>query len=556
MKKSLINIFPLLFLVCGLPPFLVAQLPATYLCFLRNDSLLSLTVYEFDLYLQNTDNINTFELAAFQSSFIVNSAIRNSGTITASIVAGTSQLSAAQTPATILFDNTKNSVQLAPKSPPGHGSGTLISRTTPGLRVCRVRLTNTASFGQAQPNLSFLYSIDPYRTAVAVYNQTSGTDTIITNQSFFSTLYLNNPALNAAIPAFTVSGTGSYCSGETGRTISLSSSTVGLRYQLKRDGIKDGAELSGTGNALTWTNRLAGTYTVVARRPATYMTANMTGNAVVTELSRPMITLTGEDTVCQGPAVHMYATQTGMTDYQWTVSTGGTIVTTGGATTDTVGITWQIPGSQMVSVNYIAINGCSALSPQTFMVTVLQLPPPFDSLKNITIHDNEISCTGAVQEITVGGNGTTFIVESGGQVTLVAGQTISMKSGAKVNTGGYLHAHINPNCPSCQYAPNKSVVVFDNEITKIEVPRVHDPNILFYIYPNPTPGTFKLELTNDPSGISVSMELFNMLGTLIKRQMFYSGKIHECSLENEISGIYLIRVIQNGQVGIKKVIKQ
>ena len=61
---------------------LFAQVPASYSCSLRNDSLLTAKIYEFDIYLQNTDGANVFELAGFQAGIPVSSSIVNGGTIT------------------------------------------------------------------------------------------------------------------------------------------------------------------------------------------------------------------------------------------------------------------------------------------------------------------------------------------------------------------------------------------------------------------------------------------------------------------------------------------
>ena len=53
---------------------------------------------------------------------------------------------------------------------------------------------------------------------------------------------------------------------------------------------------------------------------------------------------------CCPHSTNTYTTQTGMSDYVWTVSSGGTI--NGSATDNTVSITWNNSGSQSVSVNY------------------------------------------------------------------------------------------------------------------------------------------------------------------------------------------------------------
>jgi gliding motility-associated-like protein len=61
-----------------------------------------------------------------------------------------------------------------------------------------------------------------------------------------------------------------------------------------------------------------------------------------------------------------------MTNYTWNVSSGGTI--TSGSTTNVITVDWTDAGAQTVSVNYINGNGCTALSPTNYAVTVQAIP--------------------------------------------------------------------------------------------------------------------------------------------------------------------------------------
>ncbi|HPT21889.1 MAG TPA: HYR domain-containing protein, partial [Bacteroidales bacterium] len=74
----------------------------------------------------------------------------------------------------------------------------------------------------------------------------------------------------------------SYCSGGTGVDITLSGSETGVNYQLKIDGADDGAPVPGTGSSLTWSNKTAGTYSVVASISSGTCTETMSGSPVVT----------------------------------------------------------------------------------------------------------------------------------------------------------------------------------------------------------------------------------------------------------------------------------
>ncbi len=94
------------------------------------------------------------------------------------------------------------------------------------------------------------------------------------------TMTVNAACTNST--AYNVTGGSSYCTGGTGVAIGLSNSETGVMYQLKKGGVDEESAKAGTGSALTWANKTAGTYTVVATRTSGGCTATMTGSATVT----------------------------------------------------------------------------------------------------------------------------------------------------------------------------------------------------------------------------------------------------------------------------------
>jgi hypothetical protein len=258
---------------------LKAQVPA-YQCELKNDTLLTSQVYEFDIYLKNISTV-TFELGNFQAGIILNPLIVNGGNMNVSVIPGSSELNTSQQPSGAMFSVSENCLKIAPKSPPDFNDGSIIAETGSGTKICRIRLTNTLPFGMAKPNLSFCFAVFPYNTVVSAFDRSTHLNVNITTQGNHLTSGLNNPLLNGPISVYTVAGSGSYCQGSPGLPVTLNSSQADIRYQLKKDGVSDGGEVQGSGTLITWPNRPAGTYTISARRAATYLVANMTGNAVV-----------------------------------------------------------------------------------------------------------------------------------------------------------------------------------------------------------------------------------------------------------------------------------
>jgi large repetitive protein len=92
----------------------------------------------------------------------------------------------------------------------------------------------------------------------------------------------------------------------------------------------------------------------------------------VTVNPSPVPTITGPNSLCAGSGSSTYTTQAGFTNYVWTVSSGGTI--NSGQSTNTLVVTWNTAGAQTVSVNFTNTNGCSALTPTVYGVTVNPLP--------------------------------------------------------------------------------------------------------------------------------------------------------------------------------------
>ncbi|MEI6901180.1 MAG: hypothetical protein WCL00_14985, partial [Bacteroidota bacterium] len=90
----------------------------------------------------------------------------------------------------------------------------------------------------------------------------------------------------------------------------------------------------------------------------------------ITPALSPVITIAGNTMVYQGNT-EVYTTQPGMTGYTWAFSTGGTWVSGGTATDNTITIQWNTIGAQWVSVNYTYTNGCPSPSPFQLNVTVI-----------------------------------------------------------------------------------------------------------------------------------------------------------------------------------------
>jgi len=217
-----------------------AQAPTCKLV-IANDAQVSPTEYQFDVYLISAGS-GPFELAGHQYGFNYNSAIKNGGTLTASWVAGSSQLSnPAQVQNTINTASNPSQIRMASPSPPGSGNGSTIATGTVsplsgGTKVGRLRMINTVAFAVLAPNvtISVTSSTSSTRTGVNVYNNGTnlplcidgvvGTPSATCIGTVNMVNQLSNPVLNAptcTAPSLSAVVTNVACQGGSNGAINL-----------------------------------------------------------------------------------------------------------------------------------------------------------------------------------------------------------------------------------------------------------------------------------------------------------------------------------------------
>jgi hypothetical protein len=200
---------------------------------IANDIQVSDRILEFDLYLLNTTPLIPYELGGDQEGILINPAIYNGGTISITIVPSSSQLVLSQQHTSVIWSQAQNTIKLTPVIPPPPGSGTIISTTAPGTRICRLRITNSVAFtANSQANLTFNFTTSPYPTKLAQYVGATNTQLICDATNCFSNAV--NPLLNTLVPptAYSITGGGAYCNGGVGLPVGLTNSETGVTYTL------------------------------------------------------------------------------------------------------------------------------------------------------------------------------------------------------------------------------------------------------------------------------------------------------------------------------------
>lgn len=211
---------------------------------------------------------------------------------------------------------------------------------------------------------------------------------------------------------------------------------------------------------------------------------------------------------------------------------------------------WVTYGPTNIVTHLLSANGLTSLGSFTGLKSTST--PENQQLANVVIPSGFTTCYDAQQILTVARNGTTFIVENGGNVTLVAGNKISILNGAKVYAGGYLHGYITTNGTFCgtMLAPlvatteNKELVGFEEAVK----------NQLIRIYPNPTTDIVVVELVD--AKMNANVTVYSMVGGKLYQKELKGETRYQFSLSGRSVGVYMVHVQSGDKSEIAKIIRK
>lgn len=221
------------------------------------------------------------------------------------------------------------------------------------------------------------------------------------------------------LPTPSLTGPATVCAGTAGNVYPTQTGMTGYVWTVSAGGtITAGGTSTSSSVTVTWTTAGAKTVSVnyanafgcSAATPAVY---NVTVNPV------PVPTITGPTNVCANAGDATYNTETGNSNYIWTVSPGGQIIT--GQGTSYIVVAWNTPGPQTVSVNYSLSGGCSAQAPAQLNVTVTTLP----------------GAAGPITGTSTVCAGATGVSYSVAPITNALAYAWSLPAGATVTSGQY-----------------------------------------------------------------------------------------------------------------------
>ena len=269
----------------------------------------------------------------------------------------------------------------------------------PGFTAGDARWTSLNFNPTGDPNVSYVDYGNSARSSVMHYSlaclgdssvytvNTPGTYAMtITNQGGCTVTSSNQVTVSigsSSVPV--INGPENLCFDTTRVTYSTESGMSGYTWIVSPGGIIT----SGTGTQ-TITVRWVGTgnQTVSVNYMSNTGCASQVSVKNVLIKPSPVPTLSGVSDLCAGSGYYNYTTETGMFNYSWNVSSGGTI--TYGQGSNVVQVAWDQPGNQSVSVDYRNPEGCMAQAPTTFPVAVDPLPVPAGA-----INGSSVICAGS-----------------------------------------------------------------------------------------------------------------------------------------------------------------
>ncbi len=282
----------------------------------------------------------------------------------------------------------------------------------------------------------------PLSSTATVTWHTDGAQEISVNYTDVNGCSAENPtdyAVNVnPQPVPTISGSNSECVTTTGVVYTTESGQSNYNWT-----VTGGIKTSGAG-----TNSIVVTWTTVGNQmvEVDYADGNGCNAASPTQYSvavlvLPVPVIAGSNSVCVNAANVEYTTESGMSGYQWTVPSGGTII--GSSTNENMFVTWNSIGSHSVEVTYTGTNGCDAAIPTTYSVTVNSLPTPTITGSNEVCNNS----TGNLYTTQPGMTNYTWVI-NGGLVTS-GGSTSDNEVTITWNTAGAQSVSVNYSQVSC-----------------------------------------------------------------------------------------------------------
>ena len=221
------------------------------------------------------------------------------------------------------------------------------------------------------------------------------------------------------LPSPVISGPLLVCQFESASFIT--GGTAGSDYQWEINGVVAGSNASQL--QASWS--IAGNYTLQLTE-TTSSGCQLEAIATVSVNAKPVPKISGRPKACINEGTQKYfVSRDPNTNYQWIISSGGTI--TFGATTDTISVNWTTIGSHIVTVHAVnSITGCDSIASFQIIADTLQRPIISSAMvagcSPVTISINGNSNDPSYRYIWNFGDGSVSYIANPSHVYTTAGQ--------------------------------------------------------------------------------------------------------------------------------------
>ena len=251
------------------------------------------------------------------------------------------------------------------------------------------------------------------------------------------------------------------------------------------------------------------------------------------------------------PAVGYAAT------YTWTVPSWMTITSGATTTSITIAVTGTPAGG---TVSVAAVNACGTGAVRSVTLTTAAILPGA-----ITGPASLCGATSAAYSVASVGSSYTYnwvLAMSGWSILSGQGTTRIVATGPSsgTSTSGMVKVSSTNSCSQTSALRTMAVTYCHNSIANNNNSGDQNGTSFSNIYPNPTSGEFKLDVTSEMDNVIV-IEVYDVAGSLVSREKHQIGigtTTLNTNIENYRAGLYFVRIVDSGSITIysQTVIKQ
>ena len=182
--------------------------------------------------------------------------------------------------------------------------------------------------------------------------------------------------------------------------------------------------------------------------------------------------------------------------------------------------------------------------------------PENTQVSSTTVTNGNTDCFNATQTITVAGDDSQVIVESGASANFIAGQNIRFLPGFHAQEGSYILGYITTTQEYCVEAPPALVSAENRSENEILTDLSDFFDILekeMLVYPNPNKGLFTVEFKNFESETRIM--LFNSIGQLVCDELTNDSEI-SINVTHVKKGMYYLKAVHKNEMLSQKIIIQ